>query len=279
LIILFTFEQTTRAMHIAQNLKFLRKRKGKSQEEMAQDLGLNRSTYSGYENEVAQPSLELLLQLAQAEKLPLEVLLSKQLDQLSVAELDAHQGAWKGEASGQHLRVLTTVVNTQNEEEIELISEKVSAGYTSGYADPSYLQELPTLRLPFLSKDRKYRAFPIIGDSMPPVVHGSYVVGEFVQDWLRLPSNTACVVVTKEDGIVFKYVQNLLQEQQILRLSSTNPLYAPFEVPVHEVLEVWRFVSYISKELPDIQLDHAALGSQIRAMQADLQAALHKHNK
>ena len=70
-------------MHIAQNLKFLRKRKGKSQEEMAQDLGLNRSTYSGYENEVAQPSLELLLQLAQAEKLPLEVLLSKQLDQLS----------------------------------------------------------------------------------------------------------------------------------------------------------------------------------------------------
>ena len=266
-------------MHIAQNLKFLRKRKGKSQEEMAQALGLNRSTYSGYENEVAQPSLELLLQLAQSEQIPLEVLLSKPLDKLPAAELDAFQGAWRGEASGQHLRVLTTVVNAQNEEEIELISEKVSAGYTSGYADPNYLQELPTLRLPFLSKDRKYRAFPIAGDSMPPVVHGSYVVGEFVQDWLRLPSNTPCVVVTKEDGIVFKYVQNLLQEQQILRLSSTNPLYAPFEVPVAEVLEVWRFVSYISRELPDIQLDHAALGSQIRAMQADLQTALRSHNK
>ncbi len=273
------FEQRISIMHIAQNLKFLRKRKGKSQEEMAQALGLNRSTYSGYENEVAQPSLELLLQLAQSEKLPLEVLLSQPLDKLPAAELDAFQGAWRGEASGQNLRVLTTVVNTQNEEEIELISEKVSAGYTSGYADPNYLQELPTLRLPFLSKDRKYRAFPIAGDSMPPVVHGSYVVGEFVQDWLRLPSNTPCVIVTKADGIVFKYVQNLLQEQQILRLSSTNPLYAPFEVPVAEVLEIWRFVSYISRELPDIQLDHAGLGSQIRAMQADLQAALRGHNK
>jgi hypothetical protein len=87
------------------------------------------------------------------------------------------------------------------------------------------------------------------------------------------------VVVTKEDGIVFKYVQNLLQDQQILRLSSTNPLYAPFEVHVSEILEVWRFVSYISKELPDIQIDHTALGSQIRAMQADLQAALNMHNK
>ncbi len=266
-------------MYIAQNLKFLRKKKGKSQEEMAQSLGLNRSTYSGYENEVAQPSLELLLQLAQSENIPLEVLLSKQLDRFTTSEMDQLVGSWRKEASGQNLRVLTTVVNAQNEEEIELISEKVSAGYTSGYADPTYLQELPTLRLPFLSKDRKYRAFPIAGDSMPPVVHGSYVVGEFVQDWLRLPNNIPCVVVTKEDGIVFKYVQNLLQDQQILRLSSTNPLYEPFEVPVSEVLEVWRFVSYISKELPDVQLDHAGLGSQLRAMQADLQSALRSQNK
>lgn len=266
-------------MYIAQNLKFLRKRKVKSQEEMAQSLGLNRSTYSGYENEVAQPSLEILLQIAQTEKIPLEILLSKSLEKFSTTEFDAFQGAWKGQANGQNLRVLTTVVNTQNEEEIELISEKVSAGYTSGYADPNYLQELPTMRLPFLSKDRKYRAFPIIGDSMPPVVHGSYVVGEFVQDWLRLPSNTPCVVVTKAEGIVFKYVQNLLQEQQLLRLSSTNPLYAPFDVSVAEVLEVWRFVSYISKELPDIQIDSASLGTQIRAMQADLQVVLGQYNK
>lgn len=265
-------------MYIAQNLKYLRKRKGSSQEEMAQLLGLNRSTYSGYENEVAQPSIEILLQIAQIEKLPLELLLTKSLAALSNKDIDELQGAWKGEASGKHLRVLTTVVNSQNEEEIELISEKVSAGYTSGYADPTYLQELPTLRLPFLSKDRKYRAFPIVGDSMPPVVHGSYVVGEFVQDWLRLPSNTPCVVVTKEDGIVFKYVQNLLQEQQVLRLSSTNPLYAPFEVHVSEVIEVWRFVSYISRELPDVQLDSAALAAQLRAMQVDLQVALHKAN-
>jgi transcriptional regulator with XRE-family HTH domain len=279
LIFLFIFEQRIATMYIAQNLKFLRKKKGKSQEEMAQSLGLNRSTYSGYENEVAQPSLELLLQLAQSENIPLEVLLSKELDKFPSTELDALVGSWRQEASGQNLRVLTTVVNTQNEEEIELISEKVSAGYTSGYADPTYLQELPTLRLPFLSKDRKYRAFPISGDSMPPVVHGSYVVGEFVQDWLRLPNNTPCVVVTKEDGIVFKYVQNLLQDQQVLRLSSTNPLYAPFEVPVSEVLEVWRFVSYISRELPDIQLDHAGLGTQLRAMQADLQAALRTQYK
>lgn len=261
-------------MYIAQNLKNIRKRCGLSQEEMAQKLKLNRSTYSGYENEVAQPNLETLLLLAQQEKLPLESILTTDLAKLSQAEYDALCGVWKQGASGQNLRVLTTVVNEDNEDTIELIPEKVRAGYTSGYADPTYLQELPTLRLPFLSKDRKYRAFPIAGDSMPPVVHGSYVVGEFVQDWLGLPSSVPCVIVTKDDGIVFKYLHNHLKERQAFTLVSTNPLYAPYDVPVAEVLEIWRFVSYISRELPDIQLDHASIGAGLRSIQEDLQKAL-----
>jgi transcriptional regulator with XRE-family HTH domain len=261
-------------MHIAQNLKNIRKRKGLSQEEMAQKLNLNRSTYSGYENEVAQPNLETLLFLAQEENIPLEILLTKDLSQLSQSEFDVLSGAWKQGARGQNLRVLTAVVNEDNEDTIELIPEKVRAGYTAGYADPGYLQELPTLRLPFLSKDRKYRAFPIAGDSMPPVVHGSYVVGEFVQDWLSLPSSVPCIIVTKNDGIVFKYLHNYLIDRQSFTLASTNPLYTPYEVHVSDVLEIWRFVSYISRELPDVQLDHASIGAGLRSIQEDLQKAL-----
>ncbi|MFM6946105.1 MAG: helix-turn-helix domain-containing protein [Flavobacteriales bacterium] len=261
-------------MYIAQNLKNIRKRKGLSQEEMAQKLKLNRSTYSGYENEVAQPNLELLLLIAQSEHLPLESMLTTDLSKLTNAEYEALCSSWKQGATGQNLRVLTTIVNEDNEDTIELIPEKVRAGYTAGYSDPSYLQELPTLRLPFLSKDRKYRAFPIAGDSMPPVVHGSYVVGEFVQDWIGLPSSVPCVVVTKDDGIVFKYLHNHLKDKQSFTLASTNPLYAPYDVHVSEVLEIWRFVSYISKELPDVQLDHASIGAGLRNIQEELQKAL-----
>ena len=39
-------------MQIGNNLKLLRKRLKRSQEEVAQDLGLTRSSYSGYENGV-----------------------------------------------------------------------------------------------------------------------------------------------------------------------------------------------------------------------------------
>jgi transcriptional regulator with XRE-family HTH domain len=77
-------------MFISQNLKNIRKRKGLSQEEMAQKLKLNRSTYSGYENEVAQPNLETLLLLAQEEKMPLEALLTTDLSKLSQSFTRTH---------------------------------------------------------------------------------------------------------------------------------------------------------------------------------------------
>ena len=261
-------------MFIASNLKLLRKRSGKSQEDLAQTLGLNRSTYSGYENEVAQPSLEMLITISQFHKVSLDELIAKDFSKYEESDWSTMENGWQSGAKGSNLRILTTVVNSDNEEEVELIPEKVRAGYVAGYADPEYMKELPTLKLPFLTKNRKYRAFPIAGDSMPPISHGSYVVGEFVQDWLSLPSNTPCVVVTNNDGIVFKYVFNQLKEAQQLLLVSSNPSYEPYAVSVTEVLEVWRFVSYISKEIPDVQLDSDGMGASFRNLQKDIQQIL-----
>ena len=114
------------------------------------------------------------------------------------------------------------------DELIEMIPLKASAGYAAGYADPDYIKVLPTFHLPFLSKDRKYRSFPIKGDSMPPVVEGSYVVAEFIQNWMSIRSGTPCIVITKDDGIVFKVVHNLLKSEQALQLCSTNTFYEPY---------------------------------------------------
>ncbi|MBK7131242.1 MAG: helix-turn-helix transcriptional regulator [Crocinitomicaceae bacterium] len=49
---------------IGDNLKLLRKRRGVSQEEIATELGLTRSTYSGYENGIAEPSIETLIKIS-----------------------------------------------------------------------------------------------------------------------------------------------------------------------------------------------------------------------
>src|SRR5690554_7875964 len=99
------------------------------------------------------------------------------------------------------------MVSEENNDVIEMVPQQASAGYTLGYADPDYIKVLPTFQLPFLKKDRKYRCFPISGDSMPPVSSGSHVGAEYVQNWETIKNNQPYMISTKKEGIVFKIVK------------------------------------------------------------------------
>ena len=107
---------------------------------------------------------------------------------------------------------------------------------------------------------------------MPPVVEGSYVVGEYVQNWMTIRSGTPCIVITKDEGIVFKVVHNLLESQQSFQLCSTNTFYKPYLVNANDVLEIWKFVNYISPELPEVRPDDAELGKSIQELQKEIYA-------
>lgn len=257
-------------MEIGSNLKLLRNRLKKSQEEVAGDLGLTRSSYSGYENGVAQPNIEILVQLSDYYKVTIDDLVKKDLAKLTETEWSTIDKGIHVDVKGQKLRVLTSMVSDDNQDLIEFVPVKASAGYTSGYADPDYLKVLPTFHLPFLSRDRKYRSFPIKGDSMPPVVEGSFVVGEYVQNWTSIRNGTPCIVITKDDGIVFKVLHNLLESDQSFQLCSTNPFYAPYLVHVNQILEIWKFVNYISPELPEVRLDDNDISKSIKSLQQEV---------
>jgi transcriptional regulator with XRE-family HTH domain len=257
-------------MEVGNNLKILRKRLKKSQEDVAQDLKLSRSTYSGYENGVAQPNIENLVAFSDYFKVSIDELLRKNFEDFTENELERMDKGLLTDVKGQKLRVLTSIVNEHDEEMIELIPMKASAGYARGYADPDYLKVLPTFNLPFLSKNKKYRTFPIQGDSMPPVVEGSFVIAEFVQNWMTIRNATPCIVVTKEDGIVFKIVHNLLDSTQSFQLCSTNPFYKPYFVHVNDILEMWKFVNYISPELPEIRMDDHDLSRSLQDLQKEV---------
>jgi transcriptional regulator with XRE-family HTH domain len=261
-------------MKIGDNLKLLRKRAEKSQEDVANDLGLNRSTYSGYENGVAQPNIENLIALSNYYKLSIDSLLSENFLEFTPSDWNNFDKNWKDKAAGSSLRVLTSMVNEDNEDLIELVTQKASAGYVSAYADLEFISELPTLRLPFLSKNKKYRTFPISGDSMPPVVDGSFVVGEFVQDWTTIKSGEPYILVTKNEGILFKLLYNELENSKSFLLVSTNSFYKPYQVAVEEVHEVWRFVNYISSVLPALKMADDELSSSIRSIQIDMHRLL-----
>ncbi len=252
------------------NIKFLRRRRGITQNEIAEHLGMKRPTLSGYENEVSQPTIVALIAFSKFYNIAIDTLLNIDLPKLSELQLRQLEHGEDVFIRGGRLRVLATTVNADNDENIELVSEKAKAGYATGFADPEYITQLPRFQIPFLSKQKKYRTFQLSGDSMLPIPEGSWVTGEYVQDWSQVISGQAYIVFTLDDGIVFKVVENLIKDEGIFRLYSLNPLYEPYDVIVTEVKEMWKFVHFISKELPEPILPQEELLKTVANLKNDM---------
>jgi len=258
-------------MYFAGNIKFLRKRRGRTQDDVAVALNTKRSTLSGYENGVAQPGIDALVAFSGYFNISIDTLLKIDITRLSESQLGELERGYDAYVKGSNLRVLTTTVDPGNRENIELVAEKAKAGYATGYADPEYIGELPVFRLPFLSDKRKYRTFQLKGDSMLPIPEGSWVTGEFLQDWMTIISGKAYIVFTTNDGIVFKILENNIKNDGKLVLYSLNPLYEPYEVHVNEVREIWKFVNYISSEIPEPVMPEKQIFQSIAVMKHDLE--------
>ncbi|MDP4292512.1 MAG: S24 family peptidase, partial [Bacteroidota bacterium] len=172
--------------------------------------------------------------------------------------------------NGGALRVHATSVDSDNNENIELVNQKASAGYRAGYADPEYIRVLPTFQMPFLSREKKYRTFQIVGDSMLPIPTGSWVTGEFVQNWNLLRDGQAYIILTIEEGIVFKIVESHIKDEGKLRLYSLNSLYSPYDLNIKEVREIWKFVHYISSEMPEANQPRQNLEKAVADIKRDV---------
>ena len=225
---------------LGQNLLSLRKSldDNVSQDEMAKRLGLSKSTYGSYENGRTEPKLVDLLKMADYFKVTTDKLLG--------GDVTIHVPAF----TKNEIRLLATTVNAENENNIEFVPIKAAAGYVQGFGDLEFIETLPVFQVPFLQKDKKYRVFPIQGDSMLPLKEGSYVFSEYIEDWKNVKSGTVCIIVTREEGIVLKKVFNYLNEKNLLVLKSTNERYAPYAVMGKDIKELWRFAGYFQGEFP-----------------------------
>jgi transcriptional regulator with XRE-family HTH domain len=259
-------------IYFSRNIQLLRKRKKRSQEEMAGVLGLKRSTLSSYELGTVEPSLETLTRFSRFFKITMDKLVTLDLGSISEFYLSELEKGFDTDITGKKLRILATTLDSENNDNVELVPMKAKAGYTAGYADPEFIRVLPTFHLPFLSKSKKFRAFQISGDSMPPVADGSYVTGEYVQNWESVKNGQPYIIVTRDEGVVFKIVYNKIEESQCLTLCSTNPLYSPYDVHITEIIEVWKFVNYLSENL-EIQVDNndKDLTKALKNLQKDIQ--------
>ncbi len=230
------------SMYFNQNLVFLRGQHPTrlSQQKLADSLGLKKSTLAAWESGRANPSFDDMLKIAKFFNVSTDDILTKEL-----ASIKARP--WVKE---ENLRVLVTTVDAKNRENIEYVPVKAMGGYAAGYGNVDFISELPAFQLPFLSMDRKYRAFPYEGDSMPPLREGCVVMGEFVENWRTVKNGTICIVVTQDEGVVLKKVFNYLNEKGILVLKSTNERYAPYPVLSTDIREIWKFSGFFDSEFP-----------------------------
>ncbi|HVW62445.1 MAG TPA: LexA family transcriptional regulator [Puia sp.] len=244
-----------------QNLKYLRKLRGWTQEEFAAKLGIKRSLLGAYEEERAEPRIDVLEIVGDMFKLTLDELLRKELS----------------DTKGNYLSKRRAQKMTSATNDIQLVPVKAAAGYLAGYADPEFLDELNTFTLPMLAPGN-YRAFEIVGDSMLPTTSGSVIVGEKVDDLEEVKSNQTYIVVSRNEGIVYKRVLKNNKSRTKLTLISDNTAYQPYNVNTDDVLEVWKAQMIISKANTQQRWDVNQLANLVSNLQDQVSSLKKKMN-
>jgi len=107
---------------------------------------------------------------------------------------------------------------------------------------------------------------------MHPIPDGSWVTGEFIQDWKGIKDKNAYIILTIDDGIVFKVVENKITTEGVLTLHSLNDFYKPYDLAVNQIREVWKFVNFISSELPEPNMEKKQMIDTIRLLKNEVQA-------
>lgn len=256
---------------VNKNLKFLRTQKGLTQKQLAEKLGLKQAAIGAYEEERATPPLSSLLDITKIFNVNLDALVSQDLSKVS--EKDRKAAPSKGK------EVLAITVDSNNKENVELVSQKASAGYLGGYQDPEFVKDLPKISLPVLPRNKTYRAFEIQGDSMLPVQPGSIIFGEYVEDVGDIKNGKLYILVTKQDGIVFKRVFNFADDEGKLLAVSDNRQYQPFSVAADDVLEIWAAKAFFSNQFPEGNAGNQSVSDQLALQIVKLQQELQAKKK
>jgi len=250
--------------YIATNIRHLRELKNFSQEYFAEELKWSRAMIASFESGRTAPSIEKLLDLSNYFDIPVDILLKNNLrlaKDTSFIEI------------GNKRVLFPIAVDDTNEDLIEIVPVEATAGYLKGYADPEYVEQLQNIKLPFLPTG-KHRAFPIKGDSMLPMKSGSYVVGRFIEDSIDIKSGKTYIIITENEGMVYKRVYNQIKENNVLKLVSDNKMYEPYEISIQEVLEIWEFTCSINTQeyeehelkISSIQGMFTSLGIELKSL-------------
>lgn len=303
---------------VSNNIKYLRRLNGLTQEQFARRIGIKRSLLGAYEEARANPNLENLKTIAQVFGTSVDSLIktdirkiretpgislsqsttgiiannvpefspefrlnrtesrtfanvpepkpiAKIVDDIFQSKVEIHQNGSArnfladNETSFQHFvdNHLHTISNpTKNEiEPVQKIVNKLTPlvkvnaikDYIANCQKVDYLRSLPTISLPFITSERS-RAFEM-GNDFP--LQNSIVVGNGISDWSVVLDGKFYVLLTAQQGVIYRRVYNQVKIKGALLLSSDNPTIPSFEISIKDIVEIWEVNSFISQQLPE----------------------------
>ncbi len=219
--------------NLASNLKYLRKKQKLSQVNLADEFDIARTTLGDYERGKTEPNLDMLVKMSQKFDVDIDALI---VSNMSHNELEI--------ISNENIRVLAISVDSDNVENIELVDTKAEAGYLDSYSDPEYIKELPKISFPNLPAGT-YRGFEIHGNSMLPIESGSIILCSFVENLKQIKDGNTYIIVSKENGLVYKRVVNINSKSKLL-LKSDNESFLSYEIHYNDISEVWQYYAHLS---------------------------------
>ena len=217
------------------NIRSLRLRQKISQEKLAESLQITRGRYVKYEDGTSEAPYEILKKIAHYYHISIDLLLSVDVRKIPIGDLMQLEN---------NRLVLPITVNKDGDNLIEVVTQKVKAGYLNGYADPEYIESLQQISLPFLGSG-KYRGFPIEGDSMPPHEDGSIVIGRYIEKLGDVKDGRTYILITKNEGMVYKRLNK--NKKNALVVASDNRFYPDYEVKVSDIIEIWEYECNIGR--------------------------------
>ena len=241
---------------LAKNIRYLRKKNQLSQQDLGEILDFPRTTLGDDERGKNEPNLSMLTGIAD--------LFGVSIDELVRTDL-SHQDYEI--IKSKDLRVLAISVDSHNDGNIELVNTKAEAGYLESYSDPEYIRDLPKIAFPNIPTGT-FRGFEINGDSMLPIEPGSIIITEYVEDFNAVKDDKTYVIVSKNEGLVYKRVKKLRDQDQLL-LFSDNEFYSPYPIELSEIAEIWQYHAHLSFS-DSKQLFNSLLEEKLNEIQAQL---------
>ncbi len=244
---------------ISKNIKHLRSLKKWSQEQLADELDITRARIGSYEETRCDPPIDVLIKLSNLFHIAIDALIKCDL---RTFDFDSFIKV------GENRLLFPIVVDKDNNDRVEVVTVSASAGYLNGYSDPEYIEKLPLMNLPF-HVTGKHRAFPIKGDSMPPLRDGCYVFGKFVESLNHITDGKTYVLITQTEGVVYKRVY---KKGNVLELYSDNRNYKPYTVPVSDIVEIWEFVCNLNvSDAKNEELSLDSIMAMLQSMRVDME--------